>query len=227
MKYVGSKNRYAKAILPIILKGRGDLQYVEPFCGGCNLIDKVGGLRLANDINGPLISLLQMLAGGWSPPPVTKEMYKTIQHNKDSYPDYLVAYVGYQLSFGAKYFGGYRSDKSGKRDYSIEAQTNVLKQAPNLVGIQFSNMNYYDMVLESKSIIYCDPPYRNVMGYGIEFDHDQFYDWCRSMKKDGHIVYVSEYDMPDDFTCVWEVEVNHSIDSSNKIKKATERLFKL
>lgn len=35
MKYMGSKSRIAKYILPIILKDRKDGQYyVEPFCGG-------------------------------------------------------------------------------------------------------------------------------------------------------------------------------------------------
>ena len=42
MKYMGSKQRIAKHILPIILASRETNQtYVEPFCGGCNSIDKV------------------------------------------------------------------------------------------------------------------------------------------------------------------------------------------
>lgn len=46
MKYMGSKWRIAKHILPIILEGRNDGQYyVEPFCGGCNMIDKVQGIE--------------------------------------------------------------------------------------------------------------------------------------------------------------------------------------
>ena len=47
---MGGKNRIAKDILPIILKDRKENQfYVEPFAGGCNVIDKVEGRRLAND----------------------------------------------------------------------------------------------------------------------------------------------------------------------------------
>jgi DNA adenine methylase len=47
MKYMGSKRRIAKEILPIILKDRKPSQwYVEPFCGGANIIDKVDGKRL-------------------------------------------------------------------------------------------------------------------------------------------------------------------------------------
>jgi len=50
MKYMGSKSRIANDILPIILKDRKqDQYYVEPFCGGLNVIDKVDGNRIAND----------------------------------------------------------------------------------------------------------------------------------------------------------------------------------
>ena len=62
MKYMGSKWRIAKHILPIILEGRKDGQYyVEPFCGGCNIIDKVPGNRIANDGNPYLIALCVLL----------------------------------------------------------------------------------------------------------------------------------------------------------------------
>ena len=58
MKYMGSKRRIAKEILPIILKNRKQGQYyVEPFVGGCNIIDKVDGNRIGNDINKYLIAL--------------------------------------------------------------------------------------------------------------------------------------------------------------------------
>ena len=40
MKYLGSKNKIAKHLLPIILKDRKPEQYyVEPFMGGGNMID--------------------------------------------------------------------------------------------------------------------------------------------------------------------------------------------
>ena len=64
MKYMGSKNRHAKALLPIILKNRRDDQwYVEPFVGGFNMIDKVPGLRLANDSHYYLIELFTNYLG--------------------------------------------------------------------------------------------------------------------------------------------------------------------
>ena len=42
MKYMGSKARHAKELLPIILANRIEGQwYVEPFVGGANMIDKI------------------------------------------------------------------------------------------------------------------------------------------------------------------------------------------
>jgi len=44
MKYMGSKNRIAKHLLPIMLAERKpDQWWVEPFVGGANMIDKVEG----------------------------------------------------------------------------------------------------------------------------------------------------------------------------------------
>lgn len=69
MKYMGSKNRIAKHILPIILQDRKDGQwYVEPFVGGANMIDKVEGNRIGNDIHSYLIALHKAIQLGWKPP---------------------------------------------------------------------------------------------------------------------------------------------------------------
>jgi len=52
MKYMGSKNRIAKYILPLMLKYRKPNQtWVEPFVGGANMIDKVDGKRIGADLN--------------------------------------------------------------------------------------------------------------------------------------------------------------------------------
>lgn len=59
MKYMGSKNRIAKYILPIILAERKPEQFwVEPFVGGANMIDKVEGNRIGADLNPYVIQAL-------------------------------------------------------------------------------------------------------------------------------------------------------------------------
>ena len=59
MKYMGSKNRIAKYILPIMLESRTKgMTWVEPFVGGANMIDKVDGERIGADLNKYLIEAL-------------------------------------------------------------------------------------------------------------------------------------------------------------------------
>ena len=53
MKYMGSKSRIVDNILPIIQERLRDYSiktYIEPFCGGCNVIDKVQcDIKIASD----------------------------------------------------------------------------------------------------------------------------------------------------------------------------------
>jgi DNA adenine methylase len=68
MRYIGSKVKIAKYILPIILKDREPNQwYVEPFVGGANIIDKVEGNRIGGDSNEYLIEMWKALQNGWVP----------------------------------------------------------------------------------------------------------------------------------------------------------------
>lgn len=44
MKYMGSKAKVARYIVPIIqdhIDRSGFETYLDPFCGGCNIIDKI------------------------------------------------------------------------------------------------------------------------------------------------------------------------------------------
>ena len=75
---MGSKRRIWKYIAPIILKNREEKQYyVEPFCGGCNSICQVDGLRIAADINPYLIAMWKdLLHGEKYPETISKEDYE-------------------------------------------------------------------------------------------------------------------------------------------------------
>ena len=228
MKYMGSKNRIARHILPIILKDRKPEQwYVEPFCGGCNSLDKVDNPRIGNDSNRYLVALLKemQMRVPFTPPHIGEKDYKEIRRNKDKYPDWLVGYVGFNLSFAAKFFGGYCRDKAGVRDYENEAQQNLLVQQKLLVGVDFCCTDYRNLCIPDSSIIYCDPPYMGTTQYKDKFEHEVFYDWCRDMRRKGHIVFVSEYNMPRDFSCLWEKDVSSNLDVLSKGRRRTEKLF--
>lgn len=250
MKYMGSKSRHWKDILPIILKDRSPGQYyvepvchtatkvqhntiqyyVEPFVGGFNVIIHVDGPRIANDKQGYLIALFIALRDGWIPPDTFGEdEYIHLRDNKEAYDPALVGFVGFGLCYGAKWFGGYARGKDSKgnpRNYCLENKTNLLKQVPGLQGITIHNKNYYDFYIPPKSLIYCDPPYQGTTKYaGEQFDYNQFWDWCRIMQVSGHSIFVSEYSAPDDFTCVWEKQVNNTLVKDTGSKQGIERLF--
>ena len=229
MKYLGSKNKIAKYILPIMLEYREDRTWVEPFVGGANTIDKVSGIKIGNDRNEYVIALLNALKNGWIPPKeVTEEYYNELKQNRDNYPKELVGYFGTQLVFGNIWFGSFRRDNTGKRKYDLEAYNNVIKQQPNLKDIEFVCGDYKEMIIPSNSLIYCDPPYKGSRPYIGEnkINHTEFWDWCRDKVNEGHIVFVSEYEAPTDFECIWSKEVVVSGNNIHKEKLTnTEKLF--
>ena len=47
------------------------------------------------------------------------------------------------------------------------------------------------------------------------------------MKDAGHDIFISEYWMPDDFTCVWSKEQTTNLDNNRPAKTAIEKLFTL
>lgn len=234
MKYMGSKARFTKEILPIILKDRKPEQwYVEPFAGGMNMICEVDGKRLANDINNELIAMFEALVyDNWKPTFVSKEKYNEIRTNKQAYKPYIVGWVGFNCSYSGKYFGGFAGEVKTKigtiRNYQTEAIKNVEKQVQKLKGVIFESKNYFELDIPENSIVYCDPPYKGTTEYKHNFDHDLFWEWVRDMSKKGLKIYVSEYNAPADFKCVWEKEAKSSLSANGKIggnKVSTERLF--
>lgn len=58
MKYMGSKARIVKYILPLMLDDNYD-NFYDVFCGGCSVIQEVplNFNRIANDKNGYLIAM--------------------------------------------------------------------------------------------------------------------------------------------------------------------------
>lgn len=235
MKYMGSKNRIAKHILPIMLKDRKDGQYwVEPFVGGANMIDKVTGNRIGADFNPYLIEALKLIRDNPKsiPEVITESEYKAAQSEKPLTG--IVGFIGFAMSFGGKWFGGYRRDKAGTQGCieNMKTQTrrsrnSAIKQSGLIQGVDLLHSSYSDLDIPPNSVIYCDPPYEGTTGYKDKFNHADFWQWCRDKAKEGHTVFVSEYNAPDDFDCIWQQELNVSIAKNGKHKKAVEKLFTL
>lgn len=239
MKYVGSKNRLAKDLIPIIQPYvDNSVGYLEPFVGGGNLIDKIkSNNKYGSDINKYLIALLQKVQTDISdiPDHISEEEYIKVKNNKDNYDDWYVGLVGFCATFSAKWFGGYarsfKADGITPRDLPNEAIRNLKQQSKMLQGIMFKCCPYDNINKDIKNFtIYCDPPYRSsTKAYANkDFNYNNFYNWCIDMAYNNTVL-VSEYNINDDrFECIWSKTTNVMIDS-NKINgnKRIERLYKV
>lgn len=240
---MGSKNRIAKDIVPIIQKAIDDNNistYIEPFVGGANVIDKIYcDIKIGNDLNRYLIALLKHVqSGGELPSTIDREEYNKVRfafnnHDTFEYEDWYVGAVGFLASYNGKFYQGgygkpvYEKTKTGLRyrDYYREAKDNLLKQASNLKDVQFTCANYR-IIKVTNSLIYCDPPYANTTQYSNskDFDYNEFWEIMREWSKN-NIVYISELQAPDDFECVWKHETSRSIQATGK-SKTVEKLFR-
>lgn len=239
MIYMGSKARFAKDLAKIILRGRKPNQwYIEPFCGGCNMISEVTGNRIANDIHPELIAMWKALVNDdWEPGLYTKEEHATIRKTRSDYPPHVVGWVGFNCSYCGVYFGGfagdypetYRKSNGELPNFQLNKIRSIKKQIPKLKGVIFENKEYYNLDIPPESIIYCDPPYQNTSEYSHKgFDHSAFWEWCRTKSREGHSVYISEYSAPDDFVCIWEKTAVSTLSANGKqggAKKSVEKLF--
>jgi DNA adenine methylase len=240
MKYMGSKSRIAKYIVPIIHQRISDYNlkiYVEPFCGGCNVIDKVDcETKIACDKQKYLIALYQNMCNiSQLPDFVTKEHYnevKTSYLQKDGkFPDWYIGAVGFFASYNGKFFeGGYAGIAHTKigttRNYYDEAKRNLEKQIDNLKDIKFVCGDYRNTCSHFEdALIYCDPPYKNTTNYssGFDFNHDEFWDWCREMSE-RNVVLISEQSARDDFECIWEMPLKRTMDNKKRLN-CIEKLF--
>lgn len=229
MKYVGSKNRYAKYIIPLL--DRTDQLVVEPFAGGLNLTQHIKGSRWANDINHYVINMFKAMLDGWQPPSVvTEEHYIAIRNNPENYPDELVGFVGVGCSYSGKWFGGYARGNNSKglpQNYAAESKRNVLRQIKHLKGVKLTALDYQAMVIPKGSVVYLDPPYKGTTTpYLGGFDSNEFYSWVDVIAKDAHAVYLSEYNAPDSFELIWSKEVNNTLDKDTGAKKGQENLYR-
>lgn len=238
MKYMGSKARIAKYIVPIIQKYIDDhhiTTYWEPF-GGLNVIDKIQcDAKYASDNNKYLIAMFEYFLE--HPEALTaqtrcpREEYEKVKQcwkaQSDEFPDWYLGYIGFCASYGGRFFdGGYGAERPA-RNYFGEASRNILKQLPKLKDVRLLWGDYRTVAvpLDEKTLIYCDIPYIGTRQYStsVGFDYAAFYDWCRE-KAQEHIVLISEVEMPDDFEIIWQHDLNCSLQIGEHLKRS-EKLW--
>lgn len=91
----------------------------------------------------------------------------------------------------------------------------------NQVNIECFNLSYEQVDIPENSVVYCDPPYKGTNGYISDFDHVKFYQWCRN---NPYPIFVSEYNMPDDFFEMAQWNKTCTLATNNRTK-TVEKLF--
>lgn len=221
MKYMGSKARIANEILPIILRDRKEGQYyVEPFVGGAN--------RIGSDYNNNAIKALLAIRDNISNIPknnteFTEQMFNFIKNKEESNLSNIECFALFNYSFSSRWKSGWSKNKRGD-DYVKQGYNSAIKQSKLLQQLYLVHSSYNVLFIPNNSIIYCDPPYYGTAEYkgADNFNHVEFWEWCRTMVKEGHSVFVSEYNAPEDFVCILSIILKQSLGSN---KKSTEKLF--
>jgi DNA adenine methylase len=259
MVYMGSKRRYAKYIVPIIqkyIKDNNIEMFVDCFCGGANLIDKIDcNYLIANDLSPSLIALHQQAQKDFSVIPTDGNReywdkayaeWKKVKGEWDEHhiipdtemPLYEIGAIEWYSSFANGGFPrGYAKNAHG-RNYYQEAYRNHKAQAAadNYKKINFIQGDYRVLLfklpskgeygaLDTPTLFYCDSPYKGTKPYAInpKFNHEEYYNWLRETSKKVPI-FISEQEMPDDFTIVWEKEAKRTAGLDNNFK-ACEKLY--
>lgn len=234
MKYIGSKNKISKYIVPIMLDAayaNNITTWVEPFVGGGNVIDKIPNTftRIGIDINPHVIAALIAIRDHIDelPENITEEYYESL---KGKNPEPVSSLIRFVASFSGKFEGGYAKGGYNKynqpRNHWKEALKNVRKQHPYLQNVVLKVGDYKNYTDFNNCLIYCDPPYQKTTKYKQtkNLNYDEFWNWCRTLSKN-NIVYVSEYQAPEDFICVWQKESKTTVSLTSKNNKRLEKLF--
>lgn len=88
--------------------------------------------------------------------------------------------------------------------------------------LKSSNKSYDEIEIKPNSIIYCDIPYKDTSVYNNqEFDFNKFNNWC---KKQTELLFISSYDMPEDFIPIAEFSHRSTL-SATKNNPVLEKVF--
>jgi DNA adenine methylase len=234
MKYLGAKhligNEISSFLYNIVSQDIVD-GYFEPFCGSLGVFKQMVKYNykkyIASDLQPDIILMWEKLQNNELKLPKTfnEEMWKQLKNSES--PNAMRAVAGFGMSFGGKFFSGYiqKYAKNSNRDFYKEFKNSLNKiqkiiQEPN---INFYNKSYHSWN-PSNMLIYCDPPYKDTVGYQTgDFDHSKFWETMREWSKNNY-VFISEETAPKDFIVVWKKNKHRTLNSNNRSFKI-EKLY--
>lgn len=246
MRYSGSKRKYMKELLPILMEGTNeDTVFIDAFMGGANVISEIPlKNKIGIDFNKYVIALWKDIwYDGVNSDCIVSELseeeyydIKKSYFEKDGkYREGLIGYVGNCCSYGGAWFNGYaRFNPNKNEDHIKEAYNGIVNQIKSFKHLDTTSFVYgiYQEAIKfvkdiNNALIYCDPPYASTKKYESDFDNITFWEWVRMYSKLGYKIYVSEYEAPSDFKCIWHKTKKDGMGTTKKGNKQNNKIEKL
>ena len=122
----------------------------------------------------------------------TKDIKKHHNEYKDKYIKWYIKNVQDNKFCGEKI----NTDLSRLLHLERLQRLQRLQSLKRLQLLQISQKSYDEVEIKPNSVIYCDIPYENTMGYKSgDFDFKKFYDWASNQTE---LVFISSYHISDD-----------------------------
>ena len=97
-----------------------------------------------------------------------------------------------------------------------------LQRLQRLQRLEACSKSYDEIPILKNSILYCDIPYKDTNGYGIDFDYEKFYAWCARQTEP---VFISSYEMPEKKFCCVKKIIHRATLCSGAALKVCEKVF--
>ena len=243
--WMGGKRRLAKHILPMFPKHQC---YVEPFCGAAAMffMKEASKTEVINDINGELINLyrvvqhhLEEFHRQFKHALVSRQIFEWLKlTNPVILTDIQRAARFFYLqkcSFGAKMesraFG--TAPSSPPKLNLLRIEENLSEAHIRLARTYIEHLSW-DKVIEKYdreyTLFYCDPPYWQTEGYGVEFGLEQYErlaDLARTIKGKMLISHNDHPDIRSLFTGmkITEANIKYTVGGAGKSPTTTELII--
>jgi len=210
--WIGGKRKLADTIIPLFPSHQC---YVEPFCGAAALffLKQPTSVEVLNDVNGELVNLYRVVKHH------LEELYRqfkwalTSRQNWEwlqSTPTVTLTDVQraarflylQKLAFGGKVAGQcFGTATTSRPRFNIFTLEEDLAEAHyRLAGTTIEHLPWQDAIRRydrPHTLFYCDPPYWQVEGYGVDFGWEQYEALARTAKEIKGQMIISINDHPD------------------------------
>ncbi|MCB6182297.1 DNA adenine methylase [Leeia sp. TBRC 13508] len=210
--WIGGKRRLAKTILPMFPE---HTCYVEPFCGAAALyfMKEPAKVEVINDINGELVNLYRVVKHHleefvrqfkWALS--SRQLYKWLQITpEETLTDIQRAarfYYLQKLSFGGKVDGQTfgTATTSAPRLNLLRLEEDLSQAHLRLSRTFIEHLDWSKCIQKydrPHTLFYCDPPYWDTEGYGVDFAFENYIELARLAKSIQGKMIVSVNDIPE------------------------------